>query len=215
MQDIQHVNPTSSKSLPVTPYQGMDFVVNPPVILPCLDFNMLFPKVQPLEVEVGCGKGRFLLNKSLANPGINFIGIERMMERVRKVAKKLDRAKSANVRILRMDAVYVVQRLLPAGSVSAFYFFFPDPWPKRRHESNRLFSAGFLNDLARTLTKEGRINIATDHLEYHEAIVKLFLKDVRFKQVDAYVTSEAERTEFETIFIGQGKPIGRSSFVLA
>jgi len=215
MQDIQNFNCRPRTKPPAPPYPGMDFVVNPPTLLTSLDVGKIFPKVHPLEIEVGCGKGRFLLSKSLANPGVNYIGIERMMKRVRKVAKKLDRAKSDNVRILRMEAAYVVEKLLPERAVSAFYFFFPDPWPKRRHHGNRLFSSAFIDSLARVLTAGGQINVATDHLEYHEAIVSLFSADTRFKPVDAYVTSEAERTEFETIFMGQGKPIGRSSFVLA
>jgi tRNA G46 methylase TrmB len=110
-----------------------------------------------------------------------------------------------------LDAVYVVESLLPAASVGAFYIFFPDPWPKRRHHRRRLFSPTFLDALDRTLLPDGQVNVATDHEEYFAEISKLLKQDPRFVEVPALQPSEQERTHFEITFMQAGAPIYRCS----
>jgi len=173
----------------------------------------LYAADQPLEVDVGCGKGRFLVSRAEAHPHINFLGIDRLLRRLRKVDRKIRRRGLENVRLLRIEASYAVEYLLPTVSVNAFYVLFPDPWPKRRHHRRRLFCPAFLDSLEKTLLPGGYVHVATDHLKYLEQIAELFQSDARFKEVEPFEPdAENERTEFELIFRRQGARIGRRSF---
>lgn len=178
-----------------------------------LSLDNIFAVKAPLEVEIGCGKGRFILSRATLHPQSNFLGIDRMLSRLRKADRKITRAGLQNVRLLRIEASYAFEKLLPPSSVSVLYVFFPDPWPKRRHHARRLFSPTFMNSLDTTLIPGGFIYIATDHIEYSEWICTLFAKDQRFIGVPPFETQEIERTEFETLFLKKGIPIKRSGFM--
>jgi tRNA (guanine-N7-)-methyltransferase len=171
----------------------------------------IFPSLRPFNVDVGCGKGRFLLAKATVNPDINFLGIDRRLKRVQKVDRKLGRAGLRNVRLICMDAFRVIE-LLPPASVSTFFIFFPDPWPKRRHHERRLFSRPFLDAIHRTLLPEGVIHTATDHPDYFSKICGALRGDLRFGEVPPYEFTEEDRTEFHIVFTGLNAQIGRCSF---
>lgn len=166
---------------------------------------------RPLEVDVGCGKGRFLLARAAAHPEISYLGIDRMLRRIRKVDRKAVRLGLSNLRLVRVEAYYAVTYLMPAACVSAYYILFPDPWPKKRHHDHRLFNPGFVNALYRTLRPGGQVHFATDHLAYFEEVKALIDADRRFESIPPLEPSETERTDFELLFLGQC-PIGRYSF---
>lgn len=165
---------------------------------------------RPLEVDLGCGKGRFLLARAAKNPEVNFLGIDRMLRRIRKVDNRARRLDLGNIRLLRMEGYYAVAHLLPPGAVRTCYVFFPDPWPKAKHEGHRLFNAPFLDALHRTLEPGGVVHVATDHAPYFERLTEIFAEDARFGRIEPFVPPEDEQTDFERYYIGQ-KPIGRLS----
>ena len=165
-----------------------------------------------LEVDLGCGKGRFLLARAAAHPQTSFLGLDRQTRRLAKVERKAQRAQLSNIRLLYAEAAYAVAQLLPPGSVAAYYIFFPDPWPKRRHHRRRLFDAAFLDALNATLMPGGCLHLATDHLDYFGSIHRLLAGDARFFESRPFVTPDEERTDFELIFLQQNKTIGRCSF---
>jgi tRNA (guanine-N7-)-methyltransferase len=177
-----------------------------------LPFDALFDPARPLEVDCGCGKGRFLLARATAHPEVQFLGIDRMLVRIRKLDKKVARAGLANVRLLRLEAFYSLQHLLPPHRARTVYLYFPDPWPKRRHHRRRLFSPEFLDVLWSRLEPGGTVQVATDHLDYFAAIRKALLADSRFREVPHLVRGPDEQTDFELIFRGQGLPIGECAF---
>jgi tRNA (guanine-N7-)-methyltransferase len=121
-----------------------------------------------LHVDLGCGDGAFLCALAQRMPEKNFLGIERLLGRVRSATRKA--AHIGNVRLLRMESSLVVRYLLPSGSVETFYLLFPDPWPKRRHWRRRIVTGDFLCAIGRALTESGSVLIATDHLDYFEKI---------------------------------------------
>lgn len=165
-----------------------------------------------LEVDIGCGKGRFLVARALAHPGTRFLGIDKRMKRVLKVERKALRAGAHNIRLVCAEAGLVVSSLLSPGLVSAFYLFFPDPWPKRRHNRRRLFNGGFADALARALERGGRIHVATDHRDYFETIHGILDADPRFAPAPPFASGDEERTEFELVFMKQNTPINSCSF---
>lgn len=176
-----------------------------------IDFKAFFPHPErPLEVDVGSGKGRFLVARSGRFPDVDFLGIERQLKRVHSSGRRCERAGRENVRLFRMEGFYAVNYLMPPECVRTYYFFFPDPWPKARHHAHRLFDAAFMEALHRTLEPGGKLHVATDHLPYFEEIAELLRGDDRFAEIEPFRPTEEERTDFELIF--SDKPIGRCSF---
>ena len=177
-----------------------------------LPIDTLFDPERPLEIEIGCGKGRFLSARAAQHPETQYLGIERMLSRVAKLDKKAGRMKLDNLRILRLEAFYTFYYLLPAHRVRSVYVFFPDPWPKRHHHNRRLFSPLFLDALWTRLEIGGTVQIATDHLDYFAEIYKAFAADTRFKEVTPIPRLPHEQTDFELIFRGQDRPIGACAY---
>ena len=166
-----------------------------------------FDLSRPLEIEVGCGKGKFLTERAKANPDCDFLGIERMLERVRLFDGKCRRGKIDNAKVLRLEALYTFHYLLPAHHARTVYVFFPDPWPKKKHHSHRLFGPLFLNALWKRLEIGGKLEFATDHKEYFETVKECFAADSRFAAVEPMPRPKEVWTEFETMFREQGLPI--------
>ncbi len=175
------------------------------------DFKSEFPRPEsPLEVDIGSGKGRFLVARSGKFPNVNYLGIERQLGRINSSGRRCERAGRDNVRVLRMEGYYAINYLMPEKHVATYYFFFPDPWPKDRHHDNRLFNPAFMDALHRTLEDAGQLHVATDHLPYFHEIHALLKNDPRFEEIEAFVPDASETTDFELIFAH--KEIGRCSF---
>lgn len=196
-------------SPPLSPSQR----IFPPDWLGPLPPALFHPRAEvPLELDLGCGKGRFLLARAFKHPDRDFFGVDRMLRRIRKIDNRLRRGALPNIRLLRAEAFYTVSFLLPPASVDVLWILFPDPWPKAKHESHRLFNPRFLDATARVLRPGGRLEFATDHAPYFDAVRDILLADARFAPVPAYVPPEDEQTDFEKFFI-QSKPIGRIALV--
>lgn len=146
-----------------------------------LELSSLEPPIKPttifaspirrFEIEIGAGKGAFLVRAATAHPQGGFLGIEWANKPFRYTADRLRRRGLRNVRVLRTDARLFVQEYLPPACVDAFHVYFPDPWPKKRHHKRRLFQPEFLRAVARALRPEGRLHVVTDCREYFDQIV--------------------------------------------
>jgi len=174
-----------------------------------LDLAAHFPKPAPIEVDVGCGDGSFLIATAGANPDRNFLGIERLLGRVRKTCRKAVRNGLPNVRVLRLESSYAVRYLLPAKSVNVFHVMFPDPWPKRRHHDRRLINNDFLDSVWNALLHGGELRLTTDDLPYFQHMEKVvgLRKDFQVEEWDPGETYP--QTDFERHFRAQGIKINR------
>ena len=168
-----------------------------------LDLEKIFGRKAPLHVDLGCGDGSFLCALAQRMPCKNFLGIERLLGRIRSAARKA--ASLDNVRLLQMESFYAVRYLLPAESVETFYLLFPDPWPKRRHQRRRIVTPDFLNSGYVALEQNGAIYIATDHLDYFQKIKKIAESTPGFAIDDADV--DLPQSKFGLIFGQKGAPI--------
>ena len=167
---------------------------------------------RPLEVDLGCGRGRFLLARARAWPQRAFVGVDRMLPRLRKLDRKLADQGLTNVRLIHGESAAAVAEILPRQSVTVFYLLFPDPWPKRKHLRRRLVAAPFVDHVWAALAPGGQIHCATDHLDYFDAIRKLLAADVRFEPVPPFMPTEEERTDFEVLFHQLNRPTHRCSY---
>lgn len=168
----------------------------------------------PRAVDVGFGKGRFLLEHARRNPEMQILGIERKLRRIRKLDRKAGREQLNNIRLLRMEATYAMQYLIPDHWIDICYVYFPDPWPKERHHGNRLMGPGFLDRLTRTLSPEGVVHFATDHAPYFEDVCEVLDADDRWVDIEPYQLAEEEVSDFELMH-RDTKPIHRRSFTRA
>jgi tRNA (guanine-N7-)-methyltransferase len=203
----------ASPAGPVSSGAGESVIYKPANWFEPLDWRAVFPHEQPIEVDLGCGKGSFLLWAATANPARNYLGVERLLRRVRRVDRKAVRIGLSNLRLVRLEAMYLVSKLIPEESVSTYHILFPDPWPKRRHHARRLISVEFLADLHRTMTPAGAINCATDHEQYFEWIQQSFLASTRFAAAEPIVLPPEAQSDFEKEFVAAGKQVYRCRWV--
>ena len=185
----------------------------PAVQDPMLDWERVFGNRQPVEIEIGIGKGRYLIAAAQAQPQINFIGIEWAAKYLRLALDRGQKRRLTNLRLVRTDAREFVEFFVPATSVRAFHLYFPDPWPKKRHHKRRLFNSSFLDEVARTLEPGGWLRLATDHEEYFAAMQEVLAADRRFREVEAEWGEV--RTNYEEKYLRAGKPIHRRVVMLA
>ena len=128
------------------------------------------PAPLPLVVEIGFGRGEFLLALAAEHPEQAFLGVEYSFKRVLKMARRLARLGAPNVRLLQARGEDAVRELLPEASVRAFWINFPDPWPKLRHRRRRVLQPPLVRELALRLVPGGELHVATDDADYAEQI---------------------------------------------
>ncbi|MAE64676.1 MAG: tRNA (guanosine(46)-N7)-methyltransferase TrmB [Phycisphaeraceae bacterium] len=121
---------------------------------------------RPLELEIGSGKGTFLVQEAAAAPDRNFIGIEYARAFWAYAADRCRRRGLDNVRLVYVEAGYFLDWFVPDGCLEVVHVYFPDPWPKKRHHKRRLIQPPLLRNLHRRLTADATIRIATDHEDY-------------------------------------------------
>ena len=127
----------------------------------------IFGNQNPVEIEIGCGKAKFLIARAARYPQINFLGIDVIWKWMKYAVERCEKRRLANIKFLRADAREAVQHGLPNEGVSTFHIYFPDPWPKRRHRKRRLITGAFLRTLHERLTATGLVELATDHEDYY------------------------------------------------
>lgn len=176
----------------------------------------VFKDGKPIHLEIGMGKGKFLMEMAKLHPEIHYIGIEKYSSVLIRALEKMEEEPLPNLHFLRMDAEYINQYFDPE-EVAQIYLNFSDPWPKERHAKRRLTSRQFLNRYDAILQKDGRVIFKTDNrglfdfsLEETEAagwILDFYTFDLHHS---IYLEGNV-MTEYEEKFVKQGKPICKMS----
>jgi tRNA (guanine-N7-)-methyltransferase len=182
-----------------------------------IDWRQLFGNDRPVEVEVGFGKGLFLLNAGLSRPDRNFFGIEIARKYQLYAATRVALRKLANVKTCCADAKAVLRDHVPAGSVEAVHVYFPDPWWKKRHKKRLLFTPDFAESVLKVLAPGGRLHFASDVPDYFEMVTGLLAEMPGFIRLPPPDPNEPRHdmdylTNFERKFRKQGKPIFRALY---
>ena len=177
-----------------------------------LDFSTWFPHPAPVEVELGSGDGGFLVEWAQRHPERNFVGIERLLCRLRKLDRRARRRGLANLRGLRLEAAYCLEYLVPLGGIQALHIYFPDPWPKRRHRERRLVNERFPLLACRALALGGAVFLRTDNADYFDQVRFAFAAQACFREQSTPPQLLAVTTEFEREFLAQGAVIRRAAY---
>lgn len=177
------------------------FAIDPPA---------MFGRTAPVEIEIGAGKGEFIIERAAEFPERDFIAVELSGTIARVLAVRCGRAELENLRVVRMDARTLVNLMLPDASVSAFHIYFPDPWPKERHVKHRLFTPTLASSLYRTLEPNAISFVATDVRQYAGEIFRTMESAGFVRAVDP--VPGAERTGFARKYVAAGKPVYSASF---
>ncbi len=191
---------------------GASLIYTLPSIVERIDLTKLFPTDQPLEVELGSGDGSFLAEYARLHAGSNFIGVERLLGRMRKLDRKGRRAGLTNLRGVRIECSYFLEYLLPPGSAVALHIYFPDPWPKRRHRRHRLINERFPLLARQALVPGGTVYLRTDDEDYFKQMLAVFGPASDFCRVETPPALRDMPTDFERDFQAKGIQTLRAAY---
>ena len=179
-----------------------------------LDFAQMFSTDRPVELEIGSGKGTFLLAISEAKPDVNFIGFEWAKEYAEYAADRLRRHNRLNTRVVNGEATWWIRCHVPDASIAALHIYFPDPWPKTRHHKRRLIQLPFIKDVHRILMAGGLMRLVTDHADYfawmqdvlqHQTLLELVPFDSPVPLRPGMPEGSIVGTNFERKYIAEGR----------
>jgi tRNA (guanine-N7-)-methyltransferase len=175
-----------------------------------LELDQLIPDRSAWEVELGFGKGAYLLRRALEDSAdTGFLGIEIVSKYYRLVRDRARRRGCANVALFRGEALYLICSALPDGFARAVHVYHPDPWPKSRHNKRRLFDVESVDLLIGLLAPGGTLYFATDHSEYGEVVGDVLRSHDGLRVTSLEEWPDGPRTNYEAKFVAAGEPIVR------
>ncbi len=182
-----------------------------------LNWPAIFGNNHPVEIEVGCGKGLFILNAALTCPNVNFFGIEIVRKDQLDTATRIAIRKLTNVRMACADARFLMRDRVPPASVQAIHVYYPDPWWKKRHHKRRVFTSEFVDSCIKALRPGGLFHLATDVEEYFGVMKELCgprpeLRELPPPQPSSVSHDMDYLTNFERKARQQGQPVFRALF---
>lgn len=175
-------------------------------------WHQVFNNNNPIYVEIGMGKGDFILGNAVKNPDINYLGIEKFEGVILQAVKKAEELQLSNVKLICMDAEKL-EEVFALGEVDKLFLNFSDPWPKSRHAKRRLTHEHFLNVYLKIIKKEAEIEFKTDNKDlFAFSLISINQQHWNFLDVSLDLHSELERgeiimTEYEKKFHALGHPI--------
>jgi len=177
-----------------------------------LSWSAVFGNEHPVEIEVGFGKGLFLLTSSLRRPEVNFLGIEIIRKYQLFTATRIVKRQLPNVRLVCGDARLFLKNHVAPASVQAVHVYFPDPWWKTRHHKRRVFTEAFAAVCERILQPAGRLHLITDVAEYFEVMTQTVATATRLVQQPLADRAGEALTNFEKKYREEGRPIYRALY---
>lgn len=180
-----------------------------------LDVEATFGNTNPLELEIGIGKGLFLTNVAQVQPDSNFLGIEIRRKYLNVARDRVEKRNISNVRLICGEAFEFTERFLTPDSLTTIHVYFPDPWPKKRHHKRRLFGPDFIKLVHSRLLPGGQLLIATDHADYYEWITEVLENQtylVPCDQLPEPPPNAEGLTNYEIKYQKEGRPIYRAGY---
>lgn len=175
----------------------------------------LFDNDNPVELEIGAGRGDFLVGFCQANPDVNLLAVERKLNYLMRGVNKVRQQEITNARFLNLEAFHFVEEYVLDASLQAVHIYFPDPWPKKRHLKRRLVQSAFIKLLAQKVVSGGKLHLRTDHSHYFEHMMEVMGAQKYFTPIEVPQELIEFKTGFERRFEEDGLPINRASYILS
>lgn len=172
----------------------------------------IFGSGSECEVDLGCGDGGFLLAMAAHYPERKFLGVERLLGRIRKVCAEGERRGLQNLKGLRVESRYFLEWMVKPGSIRRLHYLFPDPWPKEKHHKNRLVQRDFVPVLHRALAENGEMLFRTDHEEYYEWVCEHMEESGLFRRTE-WDEVYYPKTDFQQIWESEGKAVYSAKYI--
>jgi tRNA (guanine-N7-)-methyltransferase len=171
-----------------------------------IDMKELFGNAHPVILEIGSGKGRFLIATATEHPELNLLGVEKSLHYHRLIRSRVAKRGLTNIRLINHDAFLVLKDMIPDASLSEIHIYFPDPWPRKKEQKRRIIRPDALKEFRRVLTDGGWGIYVTDHQEYFEAAAPLV--EVEFRSERRVPgPDDPPRTNYEAKYRAEGRPI--------
>ena len=171
-----------------------------------LDLQQLFGNTNPVILEIGSGKGRFLIGTAMERPDVNLIGVEKSLHYHRVIRDRVVKRGLENVRLINHDAFLVLRDMLPDASLSELHIYFPDPWPRKKQQKRRIIRPEVLQEMQRVLVPGGSAIYVTDHQSYFEVAAPLIAEHFR-SEARHPGPSDPPRTNYEAKYREEGRAI--------
>jgi tRNA (guanine-N7-)-methyltransferase len=199
------------------PEQLAPYLLQVPSTPAPLQWRGVFGNDNPVEVEVGFGKGLFLLTAATACPDVNFVGLEILRKYQLFTATRLAKRTLTNVRVACTDARGFLRDHVGPASLQALHVYFPDPWWKNRHQKRRVFTREFVAECQRTLRVGGHLYVVTDVADYFQIITELVAQRPGLQLLPPLELKEPKHdldylTNFERKYRKEGRPIHRANY---
>lgn len=175
---------------------------------------IIFGNDNPVELEIGAGRGDFAVDYCAENPDRNLIAIERKLNYIKRGVNKTARMDLANIRFLNVEAVHFIEEYFLPETFAAVHIYFPDPWPKKKQKKRRILQPSLIDTLANRIVPGGYLHLRTDHPDYFEQMQEVMGAQTHFKPVEVPDFVSKHLTGFERRFRGEGIPINYASFEL-
>ena len=171
-----------------------------------IDFEQLFGNRNPVVLEIGSGKGRFLIATATERSDVNVVGIEKSLHYHRLIRDRVIKRHLQNIRLINHDAFLVLRDMVPDASLAEIHVYFPDPWPRPKEQKRRIIRAEVLEQIRRTLVDSGSAIYVTDHREYFEVAAPLIEEHFRAER-RIPGPDDPPRTNYEAKYREEGRPI--------
>jgi tRNA (guanine-N7-)-methyltransferase len=182
------------------------------------DWETVFGNQNPCEIEIGCGRGMFIIKSAREKSDMNYLGIELSARFFRMLKERVQKSAAQNIRVIRGEAGFILKKFVPENSVAAVHIYFPDPWPKKRHRKRRLINSGFVENIRCALVPGGQLCLATDFHDYFEEMLQAADACSGIEQLSLQVCAphEAEpdkaATAYERKYLIQGRVIYKATY---
>lgn len=174
-----------------------------------VNWSEFFGNDNPVELDIGCGRGLYIFNAAMNNPDVNYVGLEIDYREGRRTAKKFQKREMPNARVIGGDCNVFLSKMIEKNSVDAAHVYFPDPWWKKRHHKRRLFTTEFCDLLASIVKPDGHVHSWSDVIEYFEIIQELMDGHSSFKIQEAPTERDpAHDMDYQTSFERKKRKLG-------
>lgn len=171
-----------------------------------LDLREVFGNANPVILEIGSGKGRFLIGTAMERPDANLVGIEKSLHYHRVIRDRVMKRHLENVRLINHDAFLVLRDMIADATIAELHIYFPDPWPRKKEQKRRIIRPEVLKEVRRVLVDGGVGIYVTDHQEYFEVAAPLIEAEFRAER-RIPGPEDVPRTNYEAKYRAEGRPI--------